>query len=60
MTVLMICHTARTSDGFWYLSTIAFHAALSAWGLTEIGFASFVINLKQSSLNLDNSNPDVE
>src|ERR1017187_5608336 len=42
-TVLMICHNARPSEGFWYSATIAFHAALSAWGWAGIELKSFVI-----------------
>src|SRR5712671_1270294 len=45
MSVLMICHEARHTEGFWYLSTISFHAALSTWGFAGIALASFVIAL---------------
>ena len=34
--VSIICQAARHRDGFWYLATIAFHAALFSIGSLEM------------------------
>jgi hypothetical protein len=41
--VSIICHVARQREGFWYLATMAFHAALFSIGLAGVELASFVI-----------------
>jgi hypothetical protein len=43
---LTICPSARPVDGFWYLATISFQAAMSVWGVAWDGIDSVVIAVK--------------
>src|SRR5438445_11992684 len=43
-SVLINCQTARGVEGSWYLDTICFQAATSAWRFPSLGLSSFITN----------------